>query len=84
MIVDAVAVDAAASHDGDDYMLLDVEGPRIEGEAPPSRHRDGLLRERRRHELADGEGDYLNEDSRDVQWLGSVGEESVKEDQDSA
>lgn len=84
MIVDAVAVDAAASHHCDHHVLLYVERPRIQGEAPPSRHRDGLLRQGRRHELADWEGGNLNEDGGDVQWLRSVCEESVEEDQECA
>ena len=65
--------------DGDDDMLLHVEGPRIQAKAT-SKKTVLLGWKNPGHELANGQDRDLHEDCRDGEWLRTVGEESVEKD----
>lgn len=46
---------AGVGKDGDEHMLLDIEGPRIERELPPAVPEEGAVGEGRGHEMAEGD-----------------------------
>lgn len=84
--VAAAVGDAAVGEDGDDDVLLDVEGARVEVEAPEAaaEQPDLAVGQHGRHEAADGEHEDLGQDARDGERLRAVREEGVEEDEHHA
>lgn len=84
--VAAAIGDAAVGEDGDDDVLLDVEGPRVEVEAAEAAAEEAHLAAGQHggHELPRGEHQDLGQDPRDGERLRAVGEEGVEEDEHDA
>ena len=76
-------VGAGVGEDGDEDVLLEVEGTRVEGEGAPH-DVDGLGGEARRHELAERQHHDLHGEGGDVQRVLTVPEELVGEGQQRA
>lgn len=79
--VNSVDIEAAGvGEDGDEDMLLHVEGPRVQGEGPA---REGNLEgrggQRRRHKFAEGEHHNLGRNRGDVERVLPVAKELVEE-----
>lgn len=78
-------VGAGVGEDGDQDVLLEVEGPRVQGEGPlGAPDPDGLLGEAGRHELAERQHDDLHREGGDVQRVLPVAEELVGEGEQRA
>lgn len=81
--VTATVRDAAVGEDGDNDVLLDVEGARVEAQIP-TKQMAGSGGEGPSHELADGQDGDLHQDGGDDERLRAVSEESVEKDEEDA
>lgn len=65
--------------DGDEHVLLHIEGSRIEREFPFSPLEENSIRDQRRHEVAERDHRNLSGDRGEREGLAAVPEELVEE-----